>query len=76
MENFRERVNSVIIDRLEVDESEINPEADFISDLKADSLDMVELLMEIEKEFGIKIPDQDQEKMKTVGDVYAYLESL
>jgi len=76
MENVRPRVNTIIVDKLGVDEIDVVSEASFTKDLGADSLDTVELIMEVEKEFGISIPDTISEKMETVGQVYAYLEGL
>nr|BCX00756.1 MAG: acyl carrier protein [Bacteroidota bacterium] len=67
------KVKQIIVDKLGVDESEIRPEASFTNDLGADSLDTVELIMEFEKQFGITIPDEEAEKIATVGDAIAYL---
>jgi acyl carrier protein len=67
------RIVEIIKEELDVEESEIKPEASFADDLGADSLDTVELLMAIEEEFGIEIPDEDAEKAKTVGDVINYI---
>lgn len=67
-------VTSVIVDKLGVDESEITPEASFTDDLGADSLDTVELIMEFENEFNLTIPDEDAEKIATVGDAIAYIQ--
>jgi len=72
---IRKKVNQIIIDRLGVEESQIRPEASFTDDLGADSLDTVELIMEFESAFNISIPDKDAEKVKTVEDVYEYLEA-
>ncbi|MDX1638968.1 MAG: acyl carrier protein [Balneolaceae bacterium] len=69
------KVKSIIIDKLGVDESEVAAEANFTNDLGADSLDTVELIMEFEKEFDISIPDEDAEKIATVGDAVEYLQS-
>lgn len=63
-----ERVQAIIVDKLGVEASEVTPEANFASDLGADSLDTVELIMEFEKEFGISIPDDQAEKITTVGE--------
>lgn len=68
------RLRKIVADRLGVDESQIVPEASFVEDLNADSLDLVELIMSLEEEFGIQIPDEDAEKIRTVGDAIAYLE--
>jgi acyl carrier protein len=70
-----ERVKKIIVDRLGVDESEIKPEASFKDDLGADSLDVVELVMELEDEFDLEISDEDAEKIATVGDVITYINS-
>ncbi|TDT70440.1 acyl carrier protein [Hypnocyclicus thermotrophus] len=68
------RVKAVIVDQLGVDESQVTLEASFVDDLGADSLDTVELIMAFEEEFGIEIPDEDAEKIKTVKDVIDYVE--
>ena len=73
MSDIKTRVTSIIIDKLGVDESEVTPEASFTDDLGADSLDTVELIMEFEKEFDISIPDEEAEKIATVGDAITYL---
>lgn len=70
-----ERVSKVIVDRLGVDESEVKLEASFRNDLGADSLDVVELVMELEDEFDMEISDEDAEKISSVGDAIAYIES-
>ncbi len=72
MEEF-ERVKSVIVDQLGVDESTVTPEASFVDDLGADSLDLVELIMGLETEFDIEIPDEQAEKISTVGDAVNYI---
>ena len=64
-----------IVDKLGVDAEEVTPEKSFTNDLGADSLDTVELIMEFEKEFGISIPDDQAEKISTVGDAIAYIEN-
>jgi acyl carrier protein len=69
-----EKVKSIIVEQLGVDESAVTPEASFIDDLGADSLDTVELVMALEEEFGIEIPDEDAEKIQTVGDVIKYID--
>ncbi len=69
-----DRVKKVVVEKLEVSEDEITLEASFIDDLGADSLDMVELVMGIEAEFDIEIPDEDTEKIQTVGDAVKYIE--
>ncbi len=68
-----EKVKKIIIDQLGVDEAEVTPEAKFIDDLGADSLDTVELVMALEEEFGIEIPDEDAEKIATVQDAVTYI---
>lgn len=73
MASISERVSKIIVDKLGVDESEVRPEASFTNDLGADSLDTVELIMEFEKEFGVSIPDEDAEKIATVGNAVDYL---
>ena len=72
MEEF-ERVKAVIVDQLGADESAVTMEASFVDDLGADSLDIVELIMGLETEFDIEIPDSDAEKVVTVGDVVDYI---
>lgn len=66
------RLKEIIIDRLDAEESQIVPEASFVEDLGADSLDIVELIMGIEEEFDIEIPDEDAEKLTTVGEAITY----
>ncbi|MCQ2111296.1 MAG: acyl carrier protein [Bacteroidaceae bacterium] len=68
------RVQNIIVDKLGVEASEVTPEASFANDLGADSLDTVELIMEFEKELGISIPDDQAEKISTVGDAISYIE--
>ncbi|HRD82212.1 MAG: acyl carrier protein [Saprospiraceae bacterium] len=75
MSNIAERVTKIIVDKLGVDESEVTPEASFINDLGADSLDTVELIMEFEKEFNVSIPDDQAETIQTVGLAIEYLEA-
>ena len=70
-----ERVVKIVVERLSVDESEVKAEATFKDDLGADSLDVVELVMELEDEFDLEISDEDAEKISTVGDVIEYIES-
>ncbi len=67
------RVKAIIVEKLGVEESEVTPEASFTNDLGADSLDTVELIMEFEKEFGFTIPDEEAEKIATVGDAISYI---
>ncbi|MGM9803075.1 MAG: acyl carrier protein [Muribaculaceae bacterium] len=74
MSEIAERVTAIIVDKLGVNEAEVKPEAAFTTDLGADSLDTVELIMEFEKEFGITIPDEKAETIQTVGDAIAYIE--
>ena len=68
------KVREIIVDELDVDASEVTIEANFIEDLGADSLDTVELIMEFEKEFNLSIPDEEAEKIETVGDAVTYIE--
>ena len=75
MSDIASRVKSIIVEKLGVDEAEVTPEASFISDLGADSLDTVELTMEFEKEFGVEIPDTEAENLTTVGAAIAYIEA-
>lgn len=74
MATIAERVKKIIVDKLGVDEAEVVIAASFTNDLGADSLDTVELIMELEKEFGISIPDEAAEKIQTVGDAVSYVE--
>ena len=69
-----EKIKSIIAEQLGVKSEEVTAEASFIDDLGADSLDTVELIMALEEEFSIEIPDEDAEKMTTVGDVVKYIE--
>jgi acyl carrier protein len=73
MSDIKSRVISIIVDKLGVDEGEVTSEASFTNDLGADSLDTVELIMEFEKEFNIAIPDDQAEKIATVGDAISYI---
>lgn len=75
MSEVASRVKAIIVDKLSVEESEVKNEASFTNDLGADSLDTVELIMEFEKEFGISIPDDQAEKIATVGDAVSYIEA-
>jgi acyl carrier protein len=75
MSDIASRVKAIIVDKLGVDESEVTNEASFTNDLGADSLDTVELIMEFEKEFNIAIPDDQAEKIQTVGDSVQYIEA-
>ncbi|MBC7386808.1 MAG: acyl carrier protein [Cryobacterium sp.] len=72
---IEERVRSIIVDQLAVDAAKVTTTASFIDDLGADSLDIVELVMTMEEEFDLDIPDEEAEKMKTVGDVVKYITS-
>lgn len=72
MEEF-ERVKAVIVDQLGADENAVTPEASFVDDLGADSLDIVELIMGLETEFDLEIPDEEAEKIRTVGDAVNYI---
>jgi acyl carrier protein len=74
MSDIAARVKAIIVDKLGVDENEVTPEASFTNDLGADSLDTVELIMEFEKEFNLAIPDDQAEKIATVGDAIKYIE--
>lgn len=74
MSDIRSKVTEIIVDKLGVDEGEVTPEASFTNDLGADSLDTVELIMEFEKEFNIAIPDDQAEKINTVGQAIEYIE--
>lgn len=69
-----ERLKKIIVDQLGVDESEVVPSASFVEDLNADSLDLVELIMSLEEEFGLQISDEDAEKITTVGEAEDYIQ--
>ena len=71
-----DKVKSIIVEQLGVDEEEVTPDASFVDDLGADSLDTVELVMALEEEFGIEVPDEQAEKLQSVGDVIKYIEDL
>ena len=75
MSEIAEKVKAIIVDKLSVDAEDVKAEASFANDLGADSLDTVELIMEFEKELGITIPDDQAEKISTVGDAIAYIEN-
>jgi acyl carrier protein len=75
-DEIAERVKRIIEEQLMVDASEITEKATFIDDLGADSLDIVEMIMELEEEFGIEIPDEDAEKITTVGEAIEYIRGL
>lgn len=74
MSDIASKVKGIIVEKLGVDESEVTPEASFTNDLGADSLDTVELIMELEKEFNVSIPDEQAENITTVGQAISYLE--
>jgi acyl carrier protein len=75
MSEIQEKIKSIIVDKLGVDEKEVTLEASFTNDLGADSLDTVELIMEFEKEFNLQIPDDQAEKINTVGEAVSYIEN-
>ena len=75
MSEIESKVKAIIVDKLGVDEAEVVATASFTNDLGADSLDTVELIMEFEKEFGISMPDDQAEKIQTVGDAISYIEA-
>ena len=69
-----EKLKKIIVEQLGVDEGDVKPEASFVDDLNADSLDLVELIMSLEEEFGMEISDEEAERIKTVGDAAEYIE--
>lgn len=75
MSEISAKVKAIIVDKLVIDESEVTNDSNFMSDLGADSLDTVELIMEFEKEFDVQIPDDEAEKITTVGEAINYLEN-
>ena len=75
MSTVADKVKKIVVDQLGVSEDQVTPEAKFIEDLGADSLDQVELVMALEEEFGSDIPDEDAEKLTTVGAAIDYVES-
>ena len=75
MSDIAERVKKIVVDHLGVDAEKVVEGASFIDDLGADSLDTVELVMAFEEEFGVEVPDEEAEKLQTVGDVVKYIES-
>ena len=74
MSEISSKVKAIIVDKLVIDESEVTDDSNFMSDLGADSLDTVELIMEFEKEFDLQIPDDEAEKITTVGEAIKYIE--
>ena len=74
VENVQERVKNIIVEQLGVEADQVKPEAQFVNDLGADSLDTAELIMALEEEFDIEIPDEKAEKIKTVGEAIDYIE--
>ncbi len=74
MSTVAEKVKKIVVDQLAVPEDQVTEDARFIEDLNADSLDIVELIMALEEEFSAEIPDEEAEKLKTVGDAIAYIE--
>ena len=76
MSEIASRVKAIIVDKLGVEESEVTSDASFTNDLGADSLDTVELIMEFEKQFEVKIPEDQADKISTVGDAIAFIEKM
>lgn len=74
-EEISERIKSIIVEQLGVPKEDVNPQASFIEDLGADSLDIVELIMALEEEYDMEIPDEDAEKIQTVDDVITYVQA-
>ena len=74
VENVQERVKNIIVEQLGVEADQVKPEAQFVNDLGADSLDTVELIMALDEEFDVEIPDEKAEKIKTVGEAVSYIE--
>jgi len=72
-QSVEDKVKEIIVEQLSVNAEQVTPEAKFIEDLGADSLDVVELVMAFEEQFGIEVPDEDAEKLQTVGDVNSYI---
>ena len=75
LEEVQVKLKEIVMDRLNAEEEQIKPEASFVEDLGADSLDIVELIMGIEEEFDIEIPDEDAEKLTTVGEAMSYVKT-
>lgn len=76
MSDIAEKVKTIICEQLMVEPGDVNPDSSFVEDLGADSLDTVELIMEFEDEFSVEIPDEEAEKISTVGEAIAFLENL
>jgi acyl carrier protein len=76
MTELQQKISDIIVERLGIKESKIKPEASFVDDLGANSLDLVELIMELENSFSIIISDEDADKLKTVGNVFTYIENV
>ena len=74
MSEIADKVKEIVVEQLSVNEDQVTPEAKFIEDLGADSLDQVELIMALEEQFGAEIPDEEAEKLTTVGDAIEYIE--
>ena len=74
MSTTYDRLKKIVVEQLGVEESEVNPEASFVDDLNADSLDLVELIMSLEEEFGMEITDEEAEKIRTVQDAVDYID--
>ena len=74
MASTYDRLKKIVVEQLGVDEEEVKPEASFVDDLNADSLDLVELIMSLEEEFGMEISDEDAERIRTVGDAAEYID--
>lgn len=74
-ERIFEKVKTIIVEQLGINEADVTPEASFVEDLGADSLDVVELIMALEEEFDLEIPDSEAEKISTVGDVVDYIKN-
>ena len=75
MQDVQQKIHAILIDKLGIPDSQITPDASFVRDLGIDSLDYAELVMEFEQTFDIRIPDDDAEKMQTIGQAVAYIES-
>jgi len=73
VDNIFEKIKEIVVEQLGVDEEEVTEKASFVDDLGADSLDIVELIMALEEEFDMEIPDEDAEKISTVGDAIKYI---